>query len=264
MDYPFYKYQGTGNDFILLDNQAGQLPHLEATVIQRLCNRQFGIGADGLMLLQQKAGFDFEMVYYNADGRPSSMCGNGGRCLVAFAHFLGILPKGRAHFLAVDGPHDAVVVSPNYIELQMRPVAPIHYNTAIPFVDTGSPHHLEFVTTIQDLAVVERGRAIRNSAPYAKEGVNVNFVEVLAPNALRVATYERGVEDETLSCGTGVTAAALGYYLTQRAQQVPEPVQVTTKGGQLEVRFEQSGNRFDQIWLCGPVQQVFRGFISLA
>ena len=215
-------------------------------------------------MLQQKAGDDFEMLYFNADGHPSSMCGNGGRCLVAFAHFLGLLPDGRAHFLAVDGPHDAVVIAPDYIELQMRPVKPVHYNTAVPFVDTGSPHHLEFVPSVQAVAVVERGRAIRYRAPYADQGVNVNFVEITAPNALRVATYERGVEDETLSCGTGVTAAALGYYLTQRAPQAPQPIQVATKGGTLEVRFARAGDGFDQIWLCGPVQQVFRGSIALS
>lgn len=263
MEYLFYKYQGTGNDFILFDNRDHQLPPLETAVIQRLCNRQFGIGADGLMLLQKKEGFDFEMLYYNADGYPSTMCGNGGRCLVAFAHFLGLLPNGRAHFLAVDGPHDAVVVTPNYVELQMRSVAPIHYDASVPFVDTGSPHHLEFVADLQEVAVVERGRAIRYQAPYAQEGVNVNFVEVLAPNHLQVATYERGVEDETLSCGTGVTAAALGYYLTQRSEQAPQPVQIATKGGNLEVRFERSGDEFDQIWLCGPTQQVFKGTIAL-
>lgn len=264
MEYHFYKYQGTGNDFILLDNRNHQVPSLSSDTIQRLCHRKFGIGADGLMLLQEAEGYDFEMVYYNADGHPSSMCGNGGRCLVAFAHFLGLLSKGEAHFLAVDGPHRAVVVTPEYIELEMRPVEPVHYNTAVPFVDTGSPHHLEFVEQVAEVAVVERGRAIRRSAPYAEKGVNVNFVEVIAPNALRVATYERGVEDETLSCGTGVTAAALGYYLKHRPDQAPHPIRVETKGGQLEVRFERAGDGFEQIWLCGPVQQVFHGVVTLS
>lgn len=262
MNVPFYKYQGTGNDFILFDNRQGQVPTLVPATIARLCNRRFGIGADGLMLLQMVEGYDFEMVYYNADGQPSSMCGNGARCLVAFAHFLGLLPKGKAKFLAVDGPHEAVVVRPDYIKLKMRPIESTHYNTAIPFVDTGSPHYLEFVDTVEQIDVVKRGRAIRNAPPYAEQGVNVNFVEIVNPQTLRVATYERGVEDETLSCGTGVTAAALGYYLTH-PEEASTTLHIHTKGGDLTVYFEPKGAKFDPVWLCGPAQQVFHGVIML-
>jgi diaminopimelate epimerase len=263
MEIRFYKYQGTGNDFVLLDNRAGQYNSLTDKEVARLCDRRFGIGADGLMLLQNKATFDFEMIYYNADGQRSSMCGNGARCLVAFAFHLGVLPQKRAHFLAVDGPHEAVLVDAEYVELQMSPVDPSTYGQPNPFLDTGSPHYLAFVPSVQEVDVNEQGRMLRYSPTYREKGTNVNFIEVMAANELAVATYERGVEAETLSCGTGVTAAALAYQLSHSEQIGQNAVKIHTKGGNLTVRYSYDGRRFKNIWLCGPARQVFRGTIQL-
>ncbi|MGH1336341.1 MAG: diaminopimelate epimerase [Aureispira sp.] len=264
MEISFYKYQGTGNDFVLLDNRDGRYDALSSTQIAWLCDRRFGVGGDGLMLLQNKEGFDFEMVYFNADGQDSSMCGNGGRCLVAFANFLGILDQPKAYFLAVDGPHEAVVVSSAYIELKMSPVNATQYGAPALFLDTGSPHHLAFVPNLDEINVYEQGQEIRYSAPYKAAGTNVNFIEIKAPNQLYVATYERGVEGETLSCGTGVTAAALAYQLSHRQQTSSNAVKIQTKGGNLTVRYSQIEQQFKDIWLCGPAQQVFKGQLTLS
>lgn len=263
MQIPFYKYQGTGNDFILVDNRSNKIQNLSSKVIARCCDRKFGIGADGLMLLQDKEGFDFEMVYYNSDGNPSSMCGNGGRCITAFANFLGILKANKAYFLAVDGPHEAVLTKEDYVELKMSDVRTNDYNSTTIFLDTGSPHHIEFVRQIKGLDVYNKGKAIRNNDRYKEEGTNVNFVAVQENNSIEVATYERGVEDETLSCGTGVTAAALAYHLEFSKEKAPLPVRIQTKGGQLKVHFKYQEQLFYDIWLCGPATAVFHGFINL-
>lgn len=263
MEISFYKYQGTGNDFVLLDNQDGRYNALSTKQITWLCHRRFGIGADGLMLLQQKQGFDFEMIYFNADGRASSMCGNGGRCLVAFANFLGLLKHSKAYFLAVDGPHEAIVTTPDYIELKMCPVDSSTYGQPELFLDTGSPHHLTFVPNLKEVDVYEQGRKIRYNSSYQAEGTNVNFIEIKAPHQLYVATYERGVEGETLSCGTGVTAAALAYQLSHSQQTGSNTVKIQTKGGNLMVRYQQVEQGFEDIWLCGPAQQVFQGELVL-
>lgn len=262
MQIPFYKYQGTGNDFILIDNRTEAIQDLSPNLIARWCDRRFGIGADGLMLLQHKEGFDFEMIYYNSDGNPSSMCGNGGRCITAFANFLGLLKEKKAYFLAVDGPHEALLTKENYVELKMTDVRASHYNSASIFLDTGSPHHIEFVAQIKGLDVYNKGKAIRNNKTYKKEGTNVNFVAIQAKNQIEVATYERGVEDETLSCGTGVTAAALAYHLEFSKDHAPVPVRIQTKGGQLNVHFKYQEHLFYDIWLCGPATPVFHGFIN--
>lgn len=263
MQIPFYKYQGTGNDFILIDNRTDAIQNLSPNIIARWCNRKFGIGADGLMLLQKKEGFDFEMVYYNSDGNPSTMCGNGGRCITAFANFLGILKDRKAYFLAVDGPHEALLPQEDYVELKMTNVATDNYNPSTIFLDTGSPHHIEFVKQIEGIDVYNRGKAIRNNNSYKKEGTNVNFVAVQEHNYIEVATYERGVEDETLSCGTGVTAAALAYHLEFSKGNSPVPIRIQTKGGQLKVHFKYQAHLFYDIWLCGPATPVFHGFINL-
>ncbi len=239
------------------------IPELSPSTIAQWCHRKFGIGADGLMLLQNKEGFDFEMIYYNSDGHLSSMCGNGGRCITAFANFLGIIKDHKAHFLAVDGPHDAVLPKDDYVELKMSDVSIHNYNPAAIFLDTGSPHHIEFVEQIAGLDVYNRGKAIRNNETYKKEGTNVNFVAIQATNCIEVATYERGVENETLSCGTGVTAAALAYHLAFSKDNAPTPVDIKTKGGTLNVRFQRQDQLFHDIWLCGPAKLVFHGFIDL-
>lgn len=261
MTIPFFKYQGTGNDFILIDQrEAVYLTKEDASSIEKLCHRRFGIGADGLILLQTRAGYDFEMIYFNADGHESSMCGNGGRCIVAFAQKLGIIQE-KAFFLAVDGAHEARTSADGWVELKMSDVHTVESGQNYFYLNTGSPHYVQFVADINAIDVVVQGRAVRYSERFKAEGTNVNFVEP-NPTGIRVATYERGVEDETLSCGTGVTAAAIAQYL-QQSNSTLRSIPIHTKGGKLEVRFEPSGQGFKNIWLCGPTQLVFEGKISI-
>ena len=251
----FHKYQGTGNDFILIDDR-GEAFSLSKEEIARLCHRRFGIGADGLILLRNAEGYDFKMVYYNADGGEGSMCGNGGRCTVRFAHDLGVFEE-KANFLAVDGPHEATA-KPELIHLKMSPVKSLEKHETYDFIDTGSPHYVAYVDDVDKTEVVTIGRAVRNNETYGpRGGTNVNFVEVVAPNHLKVRTYERGVEDETYSCGTGVTACAL----SSRAHFGWEgPVRIDAVGGELRVAFrETTPTAFDDIYLIGPAVKVFEG-----
>ncbi|MBA9079508.1 diaminopimelate epimerase [Rufibacter quisquiliarum] len=256
MKLTFYKYQGTGNDFVVLDNRSGDIS-LTQEQVAFLCDRRKGVGADGLMLLQLKEGYDFEMVYYNADGRPSSMCGNGGRCLVAFAQFLGVVQE-EAYFIASDGPHQAYLKD-GLVHLQMIDVHHVEELENACFLNTGSPHYVQQVAALQELDVFAEGRAVRYSDRFKAEGTNVNFVEHLPGNKLFVRTYERGVEDETFSCGTGVTAAALAA--SRSGYQ--SPVNIKVLGGQLQVSFEKDGNSFKNVFLIGPAEQVFKGEITL-
>ena len=260
MKIPFFKYQGTGNDFVIIDNRKNIFPRRNTELVGRLCNRRFGIGADGLILLQEHNGFDFEMIYYNSDGRVSSMCGNGGRCISAFAKKLGII-KQHCRFLAIDGEHEAEVTANDWVELKMKDVTFGERGEDYFVLDTGSPHYVVFVEDLDDINIVENGKAIRYSAAYKKEGINVNFVEKTKEGIL-VATYERGVEDETLSCGTGVTACAIAYYMRQPLDERTN-VPVTTKGGNLQVRFKLSEtDGVSDVWLCGKAILVFEGVID--
>jgi diaminopimelate epimerase len=257
MDITFYKYQGTGNDFVMVDGREFSLGADPIPRIKALCHRRFGIGSDGLILLQNKVGYDFEMRYYNADG-TQSMCGNGARCAVAFAKFLGII-SDVTHFLAIDGPHRAEI-SGDWVALEMGPVEAIQLAGEDFFVDTGSPHHVRQVGDLDHYDVVGEGKAIRNDRAAYPRGTNVNFMKPLSDTEIQVRTFERGVEDETLSCGTGVTACALVY----GSQQDQQAIQITTLGGKLEVRFEKNpAGGFEQIVLAGPAKQVFSGKISL-
>jgi diaminopimelate epimerase len=254
----FYKYQGTGNDFILIDDRRGDFDAHNHALIAHLCHRRLGIGADGLMLLRYHETVDFQMVYFNADGRPGSMCGNGGRCMVAFAQELGLLHRPNTVFMAPDGLHEAIW-HPGWIELKMKNVSHIEAQPDFYFLDTGSPHHVRFVPEADQVDVLAQGRAIRYSPTYP-QGTNVNFVQPQPDGSLYVRTYERGVEDETFSCGTGVTASAIAHALAQGwPTEQPHQVQLTTRGGQLEVAFVQTGNVFAQVWLKGPAQKVFEG-----
>ena len=261
----FHKYQGTGNDFIILDDRARHFDETDQARIAALCHRRFGIGADGLMLLREKAGYDFEMVYFNADGAPSSMCGNGGRCLVAFAKYLNVI-QDKAYFLAVDGPHEALVAPDGTVRLKMIDVAapqPAEVGEEDVFLHTGSPHHVHFLDPHEALPLAEfnvfaAGHDIRYDQAYDPTGTNVNFVQVPADptHPWFVRTYERGVEDETYSCGTGVTAVALAA--SQRG--AASPVHLSTPGGQLEVSFEtRPDGSFTNVWLSGPAVRVFEG-----
>ncbi|HVU94628.1 MAG TPA: diaminopimelate epimerase [Puia sp.] len=255
----FFKYQGTGNDFIILDNRNWSYTALTTERIKFLCDRRFGIGADGLMLLNPHTGYDFEMKYYNADGRESTMCGNGGRCLVKFANDIG-LKKTEYSFIAADGPHLAEIDDDSVVSLKMKNVAEIHDFHGDFLLDTGSPHYVRMVTDVMELDVYHKGMEIRYSSDFAKEGVNVNFVEHRRPDEIIVRTYERGVEDETLSCGTGVTASALACYHNEAGYNY---VKVITKGGKLTVRFDRTADgAYENIWLCGPAVRVFEGSID--
>src|SRR5882757_627174 len=256
MHIQFYKYQGTGNDFVIIDNREDQIPKLTTKQISRLCNRRFGAGADGLMLLGKKDGYDFEMIYYNADGNESSMCGNGGRCLVKFAYHMGI-HRNRYHFLAADGKHEAEIELNGGVKLKMGNVDAVDHHTHYAVLNTGSPHYVKFTSDVNAIDVEEQGSAIRYSKNFVDEGINVNFVETLDQDSIFVRTYERGVEAETYSCGTGVTAAAL---VSAHNDNGFNRVEVKTRGGHLSVEFNKIDDQhFDNIWLCGPAELVFEG-----
>ena len=259
MNISFYKYQGTGNDFVILDNRTGIFNSITTDQVQLLCDRKFGVGADGLMLLNTKEGYDFEMIYYNADGSHSSMCGNGGRCMIKFASKIGI-HKYTYRFIAIDGIHEAEI-DRNQVRLKMNDVKNVEEHSSHAILNTGSPHFVKFASDVMNIDVVETGRDIRNSKPYAAEGINVNFVESLGEDQIYVRTYERGVEDETLSCGTGVTAAAL---VSSHNARGFNRVEVKTPGGNLSVEYTKlDDSNYENIWLCGPAELVFTGEITI-
>lgn len=263
MTLPFRKYEGAGNDFILCDDRSGELlPQLHRARIAALCDRHFGIGADGLMLLRTAdAPFDFEMVYFNSDGAPSTMCGNGGRCIARFAHDLGVVENG-AHFVAVDGPHTAQLGERGEVALSMQDVTEIYSDGHDLVLDTGSPHYLRFVDDLSQVDVVNEGRSIRRSPTYITAGINVNFVQPTG-DGLHLYTYERGVEDETLACGTGVTAAAIGHlHRNASTPDGPFNIRVHARGGVLSVAGVKTGNTYTQLYLTGPARHVFTGTIT--
>ena len=260
----FHKYHGAGNDFILLDDRDNEVHELfDQAAIARWCDRHFGIGADGMMFLRSHPDYDFEMIYYNADGAPSSMCGNGGRCIVRFAHDRG-LELEEYCFLAVDGPHRAHLLANGDVALEMLDVREVSGQQAddVFVLDTGSPHYISFVAEAAGVDVVPEGRAVRYSPAYQAEGINVNFVDG-GTAGLNIATYERGVEDETLACGTGVTAAAIAAVRRAGNASGEFRVPVRAKGGQLAVRGRVDGERYTDLWLEGPAEFVFAGRMKL-
>ena len=259
MHIEFYKYQGTGNDFIIMDNRDKTYDHLTREQVSFLCDRRFGIGGDGLMLLNAHANYDFEMKYYNSDGRESTMCGNGGRCLTQFAFDIGI-DKTSFSFLAVDGPHEANI-NEKVVALKMNDVNQVRHDHGDYILNTGSPHYVQFTNDVMHLDVYKKGKEIRHNKEFEKEGINVNFVEQTElTDRIIVRTYERGVEDETFSCGTGVTAAAL---VSAHNDSGFNRVEVKTKGGLLSVEYEKKGDTFKNIWLSGPAVKVFSGTIEI-
>lgn len=258
--HTFYKYQGAGNDFVIFDNREGFFDVKNTDLVRRLCDRRFGIGADGLMLLQDSMEYDFEMVYCNADGRESSMCGNGGRCIVAFAKHLGIIADTTV-FLAVDGVHRAMAADTGeWVSLQMIDVKAVQRDGESYVLDTGSPHHVQVVESLEKYPVFQRGREIRYSSMYSEKGINVNFVQSEGKGYF-VRTYERGVEDETLACGTGVTAAALAMAV-HHGQEGDLEIPIRVMGGHLNVRFKREGDTFTNIFLEGPAKLVFEGKVE--
>ena len=254
MKIPFFKYQGTGNDFVMIDNRTLFFPKNDTKLVAKMCDRKFGVGADGLILLESHAEYDFKMVYYNADGNLSSMCGNGGRCLVHMAHYLDIIDT-KATFEAVDGMHTAAVLDSD-ISLKMNDVDEIILYKDYVFLDTGSPHHVQLVQGLKQYDVKSAGANIRYEV-YGAEGANVNFVERESDSAFAVRTYERGVEDETLSCGTGVTAVALA--MREMDLFTSEEINLYTPGGILSVSFTKEKNGYKNIHLKGPATLVYEG-----
>ena len=260
MEIKFYKYQGTGNDFVVLDNRTGKY-RLTNDQVRRICDRRFGVGSDGLMMLNEKPGYDFEMKYYNADGKEGSMCGNGARCIVKFAYHLSI-HKERYKFTAYDGEHEAEIDTDGIISLKMNDVNHVRKFHSDFILNTGSPHYIKMVTDVMALDVYKKGHEIRYSKEFEHEGINVNFVEQMdEADKIFVRTYERGVEDETLSCGTGVTAAALVCWHNENGFN---EVEVRTTGGLLSVEFDKiNDSGFTNIWLCGPAEKVFEGTVEI-
>lgn len=259
MKVEFFKYHGTGNDFVILDDRNNECPILTTKQIRNICNRHFGIGADGLMLLRRKEGYDFEMIYYNSDGNESSMCGNGARCLVKFAYERGIV-KTSYQFTAIDGKHLAEIDGDGSVNVKMQNVNAVDYHKSYAVINTGSPHFVKFATDVENIDVLSTGSEIRYSKEFAPDGINVNFVESKNEDSIFVRTYERGVEDETLSCGTGVTAAAL---LSAHNEKGFNTVKVKTPGGHLSVEFDKIDDQhFENIWLRGPAEFIFTGAIE--
>ncbi len=255
----FYKYQGTGNDFVLIDNRTNFFDKKNTTLIAKLCDRKYGIGADGLILLENSLSQDFKMLYFNADGKESTMCGNGGRCIVAFAKLLNIISKNTT-FEAIDGLHQASINS-NIVTLQMKDVDFVLEADTHVFLNTGSPHHISFENNVENIDVNIIGKEIRYGKPYNEEGTNVNFAEQLKNNTFKVRTYERGVEDETLSCGTGVTAVAIAAYQTNKTSS--NSIKIQTLGGNLEVSFQKENSVYKNVFLKGEATFVFKGEFNL-
>ncbi len=249
----FYKYQGTGNDFVMIDNRNGEFDRANTALVKKHCDRRFGIGADGLILLQINSEALLEMVYFNADGNEGSMCGNGGRCFVQFAKDLGLFAD-EVTFIATDGLHIAKI-DLGLIHLKMMDVNKVQTIENDYFLNTGSPHFVRFVTNIEQYEVVTKGKQIRYSEAFAPKGTNVNFAEPI-DGKLWVRTYERGVEDETYSCGTGVTAAAI----VAESVGIKSPVDIMTLGGNLKVSYQKNADgNYSEVYLIGPAVKVFEG-----
>lgn len=250
----FNKYHGTGNDFIIIDNRSLFFDKKNTKLIADMCSRRFGIGADGLILLENHKDYDFEMVYFNADGNESTMCGNGGRCIVAFAKKLNII-NSKANFEAIDGFHTATINENFEVDLQMKNVDDMEILNGDFVLDTGSPHYVKMVKSFPE-NFVEQARAIRNSAPFVKVGINVNFVKTLEATKVEIRTFERGVEDETYACGTGCVASALSI---MKQNDSVSDIHLTTKGGNIRVSAKNNGKSFTDVWLFGPTKFVFEG-----
>ena len=259
MELTFYKYQGTGNDFVMIDNRSDFFPKEDVQLINHLCDRRFGIGGDGLILLENDIETDFKMVYYNSDGNQSSMCGNGGRCLVAFAQQIGVI-NNQATFMAIDGLHHASISDDGLVSLQMIDVNAIKVASDYVFMNTGSPHHVAIVDDLKNYNIKEEGAKIRYGNLYGSEGSNVNFVNQISNQIFALRTYERGVEDETLACGTGATAVAIA--MNKLGKTNSNVIQLEVEGGKLEVSFDKKEDKYTNVFLKGPAQFVFKGTIS--
>lgn len=257
MIIPFYKYQGTGNDFIIIHDIDGNISLSKEKIVQ-ITDRKFGVGSDGVILIRSHEKYDFEMIFYNPDA-TQSFCGNGSRCAVLFAYHMGLVGR-NVHFLSTDGPHNAKITNDSIVELKMADSIVIDDlgNNSF-FTNTGSPHYVCYHKEVDQMDFVNSARKIRNSSKYKKNGVNVNFIEKFK-NGISIRTYERGVEDETLSCGTGVTACALVHAINSGTKN--GEINVYTKGGELSVCFEFNEDAFYDVWLKGPAAYVFKGEVD--
>ena len=258
MQIHFEKYQGTGNDFVMVDNRT---KHLDAysLPISAICDRKFGVGADGVILIEPHDTLDFNMIYFNPDG-SQSFCGNGSRCAVAFAKSLGLINQNTT-FLSTDGQHEASI-SEGLVALKMHDVNEVKNLGDAYELNTGSPHFIRFVKNVTQIDLIPEAQKVRYNSTYKSGGINVNFVEQL-PNALKMRTYERGVEDETLSCGTGVTAAVLAHAHHNQVSGKNVNIEVHVEGGVLHVQFTRDGNKFTDIYLIGPAKKTFEGRIDI-
>jgi len=259
MQILFYKYEGTGNDFVMIDNRQDIFPKENIAIVKHLCDRRFGIGGDGLILLENDVDSDFKMVYYNSDGNESSMCGNGGRCIVAFAKKLGLI-NDLAIFNAIDGLHHATILDHDIVSLEMNNVSTIDIQNNYVFLNTGSPHHVQFADDLRSIDVKTLGSQIRYGALYGEVGSNVNFVKQISENTFAIRTYERGVEDETLSCGTGATAVAIAMHVLGKTTF--NSIEILVEGGKLAISFTKNNETYTQVCLKGPAAFVFKGTIE--
>ena len=259
MEFEFEKYHGTGNDFILINDNSKKFPTKDFEIIRWLCDRKFGIGSDGLIVIRDHKEFDFEMVYFNSDGIEGSLCGNGSRCAVAYGINNGFLNQNVV-FQAIDGIHYASAESKGMFSISFNDLNLVEQNSESVFLDTGSPHHIEIVNDLKLINVKEKGSSIRYRSKYREEGVNVNFVEKVGHDLFKLRTYERGVEDETLSCGTGAVAASLAVHFLKLTST--NRVFIETLGGTLEVKFELDFGTYREIHLIGPAKKVFSGKIK--
>jgi len=265
LEIQFYKYHGAGNDFIMIDDRKNVIPKPEPKIIKRLCDRHFGIGADGVIILRESEKADFRMDYFNADGYPGTMCGNGGRCITVFAHRMGVIADSCT-FEAADGLHKSTILPDERVMLELGDVRDIQHTETGYLLNTGSPHLVIFTDELASLDVFAQGRILREDKRFPG-GTNVNFV-LTGPDGIEVRTYERGVENETLSCGTGVTASAIAAYLHR--EHCGESIDVKTRGGMLNVTFvpkRDAGDSgkvaFSGVHLTGPVTEVFEGTINI-
>lgn len=252
----FYKYHGTGNDFVLIDNRSLFFDKNNLELISKICSRHTGVGADGLILLENHNQYDFKMIYFNSDGKQTSMCGNGGRCVISFAKKLNII-NDNVTFLAIDGLHEGII-NEDIIKIKMIKVSNIDEAHNGCLLDTGSPHFVKFCSSVNNINVFDSGRELRNNKEISEDGVNINFTEIIDNSSIKVRTYERGVENETLSCGTGVIASVLSAH--SKGLVDSNRIKITTLGGELFVSFDFK-NVYDNIWLEGPAIEVFKGQI---
>jgi diaminopimelate epimerase len=252
----FFKYQGTGNDFIVINNFTGEYKEPSTNLIQKMCDRKFGIGADGLMLIEKSGLADFKLIFFNPDG-SESFCGNGSRCAVKFVYEVHLIQKTEMSFEAFDGVHNAKIQTDS-VSITMRDVSEVEQDPNGIFINTGSPHLVIVKDDVEAVKIMDEGSKFRYNKLYEPIGTNVNFLQVI-DEGIKIRTYEKGVENETLSCGTGVTAAALVYASLYKTNST---VNVLTKGGKLNVSFVQDNNSFTQVKLEGPAEFVFKGFYN--